>query len=114
MQREDCLKKDGKENTCLCFKEKDRYVFCVMMQCRFSKSTPNKESNIAQELKGKLWPQQSVFTVSMAKNNVAMKASFIVAEEIAHTYWSFSEGAFLKQCILKVCEQVSPDQIQIF
>lgn len=50
----------------------------------------------------------------MAKNNVAMKASFIVAEEIAHTSQSFSEGDFLKQCMLKVCEQVCPNQIQIF
>ena len=43
-----------------------------------------------------------------------MKASFIVAEEIARTSKSFSEGAFVKQCMLKVCEQVCPDQIQAF
>ena len=43
-----------------------------------------------------------------------MKASFIVAEEIARASKSFSEGAFLKQCMLKVCEQVCPDKLQTF
>ena len=53
-----------------------------------------------------------MFTKATAKNNAAVKASFIVAEEIAHASKSYSEGAFLKQCMLKVCEQVCPDQIQ--
>ena len=51
---------------------------------------------------------------STTKNSVADKASFIVAEEIAYTAKSFSEGEFLKQCMLKVCEQVYPDQLQTF
>ena len=34
-----CFMKDGKANICLCFKEKNRYVLCVMRRCRSSKST---------------------------------------------------------------------------
>uniref|UniRef100_A0A3Q3GAV6 Uncharacterized protein n=1 Tax=Kryptolebias marmoratus TaxID=37003 RepID=A0A3Q3GAV6_KRYMA len=49
-----------------------------------------------------------------AKNDAAVKASFIVAEEITRASKSFSEGAFLKQCMIKVCEQVCPDKVQIF
>lgn len=45
---------------------------------------------------------------------MAVRASFIVAEEIARASKCFSEGTFLKQCMLKVCVQVCPDQIQTF
>ena len=55
-----------------------------------------------------------MFTKAIAKNEAAVTASFIVAEEIARASKSFSEGAFLKQCMLKVCEQVCPGQIQSF
>lgn len=81
---------------------------------KYGKNSLQEKQEIAQELKGKLRLQQSLFTKSTAKNNAAMKASFIVAEEIAKASKSFSEGAFLKQCMLKVCEQVCPDQLQIF
>ncbi|KAG1952346.1 SCAN domain-containing protein [Pimephales promelas] len=55
-----------------------------------------------------------MFTKATAKNDAAVKASFIVAEEIARASKCFSEGAFLKRSMLKVCEQVCPDQIQNF
>ncbi|KAJ8394068.1 hypothetical protein AAFF_G00054120 [Aldrovandia affinis] len=69
---------------------------------------------IVQELKGRLQSQQNMFTKATAKKDAAVKASFIVAEEIARASKCFSEGAFLKRCMLKVCEQVCPDQIQTF
>eukprot|EP00066_Takifugu_rubripes_P027642 XP_011616908.1 PREDICTED: LOW QUALITY PROTEIN: general transcription factor II-I repeat domain-containing protein 2-like [Takifugu rubripes] len=79
---------------------------------KYAKASLQEKQQIAQELKGELWLLQSLFTKSTAKNEAAVKASFIVAEEIAHASKSFSEGAFLKQCMLKVCEQVCPDQLQ--
>ncbi|XP_071251756.1 general transcription factor II-I repeat domain-containing protein 2B-like [Salvelinus alpinus] len=81
---------------------------------KYAKASLQEKQQIAQELKGKLRSQQSLFMKSTAKNEAAVKASFIVAEEIAHASKSFSEGAFLKQCMLKVCEQVCPDQLQTF
>ncbi|KAJ8333525.1 hypothetical protein SKAU_G00194180 [Synaphobranchus kaupii] len=81
---------------------------------KYAKASLQEKQQIAQELKGKLRSQQSLFMESTAKNEAAVKASFIVAEEIAHASKSFSEGAFLKQCMLKVCEQVCPDQLQTF
>ncbi|KAF3696319.1 hypothetical protein EXN66_Car011996 [Channa argus] len=72
------------------------------------------KQKMVQELKGKLQLQQDVFKRATTKNNAAVKCSFFVAEEIAWAAKSFSEGAFLKQCMLKVCEQVCPDQIQTF
>ena len=64
------------------------------------------------KLKGGLQSQQKMFTKAVAKNEAAVTASFIVSEEIARASKSFSEGAFLKQYMLKVCEQMCPDQIQ--
>lgn len=81
---------------------------------KYAKVSLQEKQQIVKELKGKLRSQQNLFTKATTKNDAAMKASFIVAEEIARASKSFSEGAFLKQCMLKVCEQVCPDQIQTF
>uniref|UniRef100_A0A3Q3XHH3 Uncharacterized protein n=1 Tax=Mola mola TaxID=94237 RepID=A0A3Q3XHH3_MOLML len=43
-----------------------------------------------------------------AKNDAAVKASFIVASKC------FSEGPFLKQCMQQICEQVCPDKKHTF
>ena len=67
-----------------------------------------EKQKIVQELKGRLQLQQDLFTKATAKSDAAVKASFIVAEEITRA------STFLKQCMLKVCEQVCPDQIQTF
>lgn len=81
---------------------------------KYAKVSLQEKQAIVKELKGNLRSQQNVFTKATAKNDAAVKASFIVAEEIARTSKSFSEGAFVKQCMLKVCEQVCPDQMQAF
>ena len=81
---------------------------------KYAKVSLQEKQAIVKELKGNLRSQQNLFTKATAKNDAAVKASFIVAEEIARTSKSFSEGAFVKQCMLKVCEQVCPDQIQAF
>lgn len=67
-----------------------------------------------QELKGSLHSQQNISAKMTAKNDAAVKASFVVAEEIALASKCFSEGAFVKQCMLKVCELVCPEQRQAF
>lgn len=69
---------------------------------------------IVQELKGRLQSQQDMFSNATAKNDAAVKASFIVAEVRARASKYFSEGAFLKQYMSKLCEQVCLDQIQAF
>ncbi|XP_034078937.1 LOW QUALITY PROTEIN: general transcription factor II-I repeat domain-containing protein 2B-like [Gymnodraco acuticeps] len=81
---------------------------------KYAKISHQEKQQIAQELKGKLRSQQNVFAKARTKNNAAVKARFVVAEEITRASKSFSEGTFLKQCMLKVCEQVCPDQIQTF
>uniref|UniRef100_A0A3Q3GGS2 SPIN-DOC-like zinc-finger domain-containing protein n=1 Tax=Kryptolebias marmoratus TaxID=37003 RepID=A0A3Q3GGS2_KRYMA len=81
---------------------------------KFAKFSLQEKPKIASDLKGRLQLQQNLFTKATAKNDAAVKASFIVAEEIARASKSFSEGEFLKQCMVKVCEQVCPDKVQTF
>uniref|UniRef100_A0A8C7WW85 SPIN-DOC-like zinc-finger domain-containing protein n=1 Tax=Oryzias sinensis TaxID=183150 RepID=A0A8C7WW85_9TELE len=80
---------------------------------KYAKASLQEKKQIAQELKGKL-SQQSFFTKSTVKEEASVKASFIMAEQIAHASNSFSEGGLLGQCMLKVYEQVCPDQLQTF
>lgn len=41
-----------------------------------------------------------------------MKASVIVAAEIAKSGRPFNEGEFVKKCVVKVCDIVCPDKKQ--
>ncbi|XP_039206569.1 general transcription factor II-I repeat domain-containing protein 2A-like [Crotalus tigris] len=58
--------------------------------------------------------QQHMFTKAKSQSEAAVKASFIVAEEIAKSTLPFAEGEFLKRCMIKVCEVLCPDQKQAF
>ena len=91
-----------------------RRHFETKQGAKYAQFSLQEKQRIAAELIGILQSQQNMFTKATSKNDAAVKASFIVAEEIARASKSFSEGAFLKQCMLKVCEQVCPDQIQTF
>ncbi|XP_061092579.1 protein FAM200A-like [Conger conger] len=66
-----------------------------------------------EELKKNLTSQQMFFTRAKSQSEAAVKASFIVAEEIAKSARSFTEGEFLKSCMMKVCDVLCPDNRQI-
>uniref|UniRef100_A0A8C8VDY8 SPIN-DOC-like zinc-finger domain-containing protein n=1 Tax=Pelusios castaneus TaxID=367368 RepID=A0A8C8VDY8_9SAUR len=84
-----------------------RRHFDTKHRAKYAKYTLQERHKIVQELKGRLQSQQKMFTKATAKNDAAVKASFIVAEEIARVSRCFSEGAFLKQCMLKPFQNVS-------
>jgi len=67
----------------------------------------------AEELQKNLTSQQTLFTKAKSQNEVAMKASFIVAEKTAKSSSPFSEGEFLKSCMMKVYNVLCPDKRQI-
>ncbi|XP_062373410.1 general transcription factor II-I repeat domain-containing protein 2-like [Sardina pilchardus] len=79
-----------------------------------------KDMNIQQklqkvvELKRSLVAQQTMFAKAKSQNDAALKASFVVVEEIAKSARPFTEGEFLKTCMLKVCDVVCPDKRQAF
>uniref|UniRef100_A0A3P9L2A9 Uncharacterized protein n=1 Tax=Oryzias latipes TaxID=8090 RepID=A0A3P9L2A9_ORYLA len=50
----------------------------------------------------------------LKSHGAAVKASFIVAEEVAKSARPFTEGEFIKNCMLKLCDAVCPDKRQLF
>ena len=66
------------------------------------------------ELLAGLKKQQSVFTHSREISDAAVKASYLIANEIAVASKPFSEGEFVKTCMLKAAEIVCPEKRQAF
>ena len=58
--------------------------------------------------------QQAMFTKAKSQSEAAVKASFIVAAEIAKSSRPFTEGEFVKNCMIKVCDTVCPEKRQAF
>lgn len=67
-----------------------------------------------EELKRGLKNRQGLFRKAQSQNEAAVKASFILAEEIAKSARPFTEGSFIKNCMLKVCDELCPDKRQLF
>ncbi|MBN3305003.1 GT2D2 protein, partial [Amia calva] len=68
----------------------------------------------AGELKKALELQQNMFTVAKRQRGATVKASFIACYKTVKSFRSFLEGAFLKQCMVKVCEVFCPEKKQEF
>ena len=59
--------------------------------------------------------QQTVFVKAKSQSEVAVKANFIVVAEIAKEAQPFTEGEFVKNCMINVCDIiVCPDKKQAF
>ena len=58
-------------------------------------------------------PAEYVYKAS-GRSDAVLKASVTVTVEIARAAKCFSEGEFLKRCMLKMYEQVCPHQMQAF
>lgn len=66
------------------------------------------------ELLASLRKQQSVFTQSREVSDAAVKASYLTASEIASASKPYSEGDFVKTCMMKAAEIVCPEKRQAF
>lgn len=82
----------------------------------YETSTKHTEQRLqkVEELKRNLKSQQAMFTKAKSQSKAAVKASFIVAEEVAKSARPFTEGDFVKNCMLKVCDVVCPEKRQLF
>ena len=65
-------------------------------------------------MKRSLVSQHAVFVKSKSQREAAVKANFIVVAEIAKAARPFTEGEFVKNCMIKVCDIVYPDKRQAF
>lgn len=59
--------------------------FDTKHRAKYAKFSLQEKQQIVKELKGRLQSHQEMFTKATAKNDAAVKASFIVAEEITRT-----------------------------
>lgn len=66
------------------------------------------------ELLSRLKKQQSVFIHSRDISDAAVKASYLIAQEIVVASYPFSVGEFVKTCMVKAVEIVCPDKRQAF
>lgn len=55
-----------------------------------------------------------MFKKATSQSEAAVKASYIVAAEIAKSARPFNEGEFVKKCMMKVCDLVCPEKKQAF
>jgi len=58
--------------------------------------------------------QQAMFTKAKTQSKAAVKASFIVAEEVAKSSHPFTKGEFVKYYILRICDVMCPEKRQLF
>lgn len=65
-----------------------------------------------EEMKRSLVSQQNMFKKATSQSEAAVKASYIVAAEIAKSARPFNEGEFVKKCMMKVCDLVCPEKKQ--
>lgn len=97
------------------FKEYNlRRHFETTHQQRYGAMDGEQRLQKVTELKRNIQQQQNMFNRGKTQSEGAVKASFIIAEEIAKSGKPFTEGEFVKNCMIKVCDVVCPDKQQAF
>ncbi|XP_066512762.1 general transcription factor II-I repeat domain-containing protein 2A-like [Hoplias malabaricus] len=81
---------------------------------KFKNLSAGQKLQKVEEFKKNLTSQQTFFTKAKSQSEAAVKASFIVAEEIAKSGQPFTEGEFVKNCMMKVCDVLCPDKTRAF
>lgn len=66
------------------------------------------------ELKVTLEKQQSIFTRPIEDNTAAVKTSYLISHLIARKSKPFTEGEFIRECIIKAVEAICPEQLKKF
>jgi hypothetical protein len=58
--------------------------------------------------------QQNTFTIATEISEAAVQASFIISQIIAKKSKSFTNGEYVKECIMKAAEIFCPQKQQLF
>jgi hypothetical protein len=66
------------------------------------------------EMKSKLKIQQKIFTKHKSLNEKSLKASFRLSQMIVNKSKPFSDGEFIKECILEACDVICPEKRHLF
>ena len=76
------------------------------------KSNARKEK--VKQMKLSLYKQKSFFANINQSNENSVRASFAISEIISKSSRPFTEGMFIKECLLKVSEILCPNQKKLF
>ncbi|GAA6098908.1 general transcription factor II-I repeat domain-containing protein 2-like, partial [Tachysurus ichikawai] len=100
--------------TCVTKEYNIRRHYETKHQNKYKNLDMTQRSQKAEEMKRSLVSQHNVFKKATSQCEAAVKASYIVAEEISKSARPFNEGEFIKKCMMKVCDQVCPEKNQAF
>lgn len=73
-----------------------------------------QRSQKIEDMKNKLAKQQSIFMKRSNDNIAAVRASYHVAQLIADKGKPFTDGEFVKECMMKVVEEICPEKKSCF
>ncbi|RVE60969.1 hypothetical protein OJAV_G00165900 [Oryzias javanicus] len=76
----------------------------------YEKYQGDERANQVASLKTCLLRQQDFFKKATKENNAAVEASYVVSEMIAKAGKPFTEGEFVKKCLLQVAHFVCPEK----
>lgn len=76
--------------------------------------TEEERKQKAGALRKKLSGQQNIFKKQSCSQKLATHASYVVAYNIAKSNKAFSDGEFVKTCMLQVCDILCPDKTKDF
>ncbi|KAG0433363.1 General transcription factor II-I repeat domain-containing protein 2 [Dictyocoela muelleri] len=75
-----------------------------------NKFTSKYRRDEIEKLKKDLCSQQQMFSNIRSQHYNTVKASFLICQKIAKYSKSFSEGEFIKECLLDVSSLICPDK----
>jgi hypothetical protein len=67
-----------------------------------------------KNLKSNLQRQQNIFTVATKSNEAAVHASFATSQIIANKSKPFTDGEYVKECIMKAAEILCPEKQHLY
>ena len=67
-----------------------------------------------ESLKRELSVQQTIFTISNSESEKAVRASFVISKLIAKKYKPFTDGEFIKECVLTTVQIMCPEKQKLF
>lgn len=110
-------------NNCVClicqetvavFKEFNIKRHYQTKHANYDKLAGNQRREKLKQLEAVLMAQQRFFTRARESNENATKASYEVATLIAKHCKPFTEGEFIKDCVMKMVEKICPEKKQEF
>lgn len=80
----------------------------------YEKMTEEERKQKSGALRKQLSGQQNIFKKQNSSQKLATRASYVVAYNIAKSNKTFSDGEFVKTCLLQVCDILCPEKTRDF